>query len=228
MKLIIGASLAILMIGAGLFLFWPSEVPTTTQIKDPAPAASSSDSSSTQTAELIIGDPNARATIIEYADYKCPNCGKFHQNVGKKLRSEYVDKGLLKIIFRPFPVYADGARALVGSYCAKDQLKFTEYHDAIFEYMWVNHFRDGDYQKAIDPVLTDTVMNDLMKGIGMSPEAYDACMASKKHDKAYNETIKLAAPDEIQGTPSFIINGQKVVGPQPYSVFKTLVDIQLR
>lgn len=229
MKFIIGVIAAILIIGAGLFIFSPNEAPSTNQNNTTSPATLDPEASSAQTTELIIGDPNAKATIIEYADYKCPSCGEFHQKAGRQLRANYVDKGLLKIIFRPFPVYAiDGAQALIGSYCAKDQQKFIDYHDALFEYMWVNHFRQGDYQKAIDTVLTDVVMNGLMNNIGMNPDAYKACMDSKKHEKAYYDTIELAAPDEIQGTPSFIINGQKVVGPQPYSVFKTLVDIQLR
>ncbi|PJE65191.1 hypothetical protein COU91_03075 [Candidatus Saccharibacteria bacterium CG10_big_fil_rev_8_21_14_0_10_47_8] len=229
MKLLLSSIAAILIVSIGLFIFWPSEAPSTAQNNTTSPAVAAPETPSAQTTELIIGDPNAKATIIEYADYKCPSCGEFHQKAGKQLRANYVDKGLLKIVFRPFPVYAvDGAQALVGSYCAKDQQQFTEYHDVLFEYMWVNHFRQGDYQKAIDTVLTESVMNDLMKNIGMDPKVYKECMDSKKHDKAYYDTIDLAAPDEIQGTPSFIINGQKIVGPQPYSVFKTLVDIQLQ
>lgn len=229
MKALIISGAAILIIGIGLFILWPGVTPPTNQNSSTSQTAASSAAPPDQTSELIIGNPNAKAAIIEYADYKCPSCGEFHQKAGKQLRADYVDKGLLKIVFRPFPVYAvDGAKALVGSYCAKDQHKFTDYHDALFDYMWVNHFRHGDYQKAIDTVLTDDVMRSLMENIGMNYEEYKQCMNSKRHDKAYYDTIDLAAPDEIQGTPSFIINGQKVVGPQPYSVFKTLVDIQLR
>ncbi|MBW3568576.1 DsbA family protein [Candidatus Parcubacteria bacterium] len=228
MRFVIGTIIGILIIAAGIFIFWPDETPATTQ-NTSASTAAFPDMPSAQTTELIIGDPDAKATIIEYADYKCPSCGEFHQNAGKQLRANYVDKGLVKIIFRPFPVYAvDGAQALIGSYCALDQQKFSEYHDALFEYMWVNHFRAGDYQKAIDSVLTEKVMNDLLGKIGMDAKAYKECMDSKRHEKAYYDTIELAAPDDIQGTPSFIINDQKIVGPQPYSVFKTLVDIQLR
>lgn len=178
---------------------------------------------------LVIGNPDAKVTIIEYADYKCPECGKYHQSAGKQIRKDYIDTGLVKVVFRPYPVYSeDGAKALAGSYCANNQGKFKEYHDSIFEYMWVNHFEKGDYQKAIDPVLTDSVMGDLLKNSGINKEAYDICLASKDTRKVYDDDIDLAAPDEIQGTPSFIIGGQKIVGPQPYRVFKTLLDIQLR
>jgi len=178
---------------------------------------------------LVIGNPNAKATIIEYADYKCPECGKFFQSAGKQIRKDYVETGLVKIVFRPYPVYSeDGAKALAGSYCANNQGKFTEYHDELFEYMWSNHFQKGDYQKAIDPVLNDSVIGAILKNVGIDKATYDSCLANEDTRKAYDADIDLAAPDEIQGTPSFIIGGQKIVGPQPYTVFKTLLDIQLR
>lgn len=175
---------------------------------------------------LVIGNPDAEITIVEYADFKCPECGDFHQNTGKKLREEYINTGKAKIIFRPFPVYSqDGARALIGSYCAQEQDKFVEYHDAIFDYMWVNHFEKRDFQKAIDTVLIDQVMKPLLTEIDMSFDAYTNCLKSEKYEKAYLDAIDLAAPDEIQGTPSFIINNQKIVGSQPYNIFKTVIEI---
>jgi protein-disulfide isomerase len=180
----------------------------------------------TNFSELVIGDPEAPVTIIEYADYKCPECGKHHNDVGKRIIEDYVDTGIAKIVFRPFPVYSqDGAKALLGSYCAQDQGKFVEYHDAIFEYMWVNHFSDGDYQKAIDTVLTGDVMTGINSSIGIEEASYQSCLADVNTNNAYLKDIELAAPDEIQGTPTFIINGQKVVGPQVYNVFKTLIEI---
>jgi protein-disulfide isomerase len=176
--------------------------------------------------ELIIGDPEAPVTIIEYADYKCPECGKHHQDVGKRIIEDYVNTGIVKIVFRPFPVYSqDGARALLGSYCAQGQGKFTEYHDAIFEYMWVNHFESGDYQKAIDTVITDDVLASINSTAGIEEASFQSCLADVNTNNAYLKDIELAAPDEIQGTPTFIINGQKVVGPQVYNVFKTLIEI---
>lgn len=178
---------------------------------------------------LIIGDRDAEVSIIEYADYKCPECGKFHSSTYKQIKDEYIDTGKINIIFRPYPVYSvDGAKALAGSYCAQAQGKFEAYYDLLFSYMWENHFESGDYQKAIDPVLTDDVLAELFTSISIDKTNYDTCLVSPETETAYMDDIFLAAPDEIQGTPSFIIGGQKVVGPQPYSVFKTLLDIQLR
>ena len=179
--------------------------------------------------QLIIGNKNAPVTMIEYADYKCPTCGELHQGAYKKLREEYIDTGQVNIVFRPYPVYAeDGARALQGSYCAKEQVKFTVFHDAVFNYMWDNHFKHGDYQKAIDTVLTDSVMKGILKKIDIDYDLYDQCLKSKKYEEAYLDDIYLAAPDDIRGTPSFVIAGQTVVGVQPYEVYKKLIEIELR
>lgn len=178
---------------------------------------------------LIIGDPKAKVTIVEYADFKCPQCAEFYNSAGHEIRKNYIEPGLAKIEFRPFPVFAeDGAKALLGGYCAQEQAKFTNYHDAIFSYMWTNHFKQKDYQKAIDIVLTDPVMDQIMRQVGIDIPAFRTCLDSKKYETAYFRTIDQGSPDGIQGTPSFIINGQKIVGNQPYNVYKTLIDLAAR
>lgn len=179
--------------------------------------------------KLIIGNPNAPITIVEYADYKCPECGKFFAGVGADIRRDYVDTGKINIEFRPFPLFGqDGAKALAGSYCANEQGKFTQYHDALFSFMWNNYFKNGDYQKAIDPVLTDSTMTVLLQDIGMDKSAYDACLNSEKTMQLFEANSLQSANDEVQGTPTVIIGGEKIVGNQPYDVYKTLLDIQLQ
>lgn len=196
--------------------------------KMPVDTSSQSSSETTQIEELVIGDPNAKATIIEYADYKCPNCAKYFSGVGKKIREEYVDTKKAKIVFRPFPVFAeDGAQALIGSYCANEQGRFTEFHDEAFDYMWQNYFQYGKDEVAIENILTDEVMKKVAEKSKVDYSKYSSCLASKKYEKTYFDTIELAAPDDINGTPSFIINGQKIVGPQSFQVFKVLIDAQL-
>lgn len=178
---------------------------------------------------LVIGNANSKATIYEYSDFKCPECAKYHQDAGKKIRAEYVDTGRVKIVFRPYPVYAtDGGDLLLGSYCAQEQRKLEQYHDIFFEYMWENHFKQGDYDKAIDQVLVGEVRQKLFNEIGLNTAEFNDCMQSKRYDNAYWEDLLKSGPDEIQGTPSFIINGQKVVGTQPYPIFKTLIDLELK
>lgn len=192
--------------------------------------ATAPDKNRSQLTPLIIGDPNAKVSIIEYSDFKCPECGKFHSgDASKKIRENYVDTGKVNIIFRPYPLYAvDGAKALAGSYCAQAQGLFENYHDTLFSYMWDNYYKNGDYQKAIDPVFTEDLMELLLLQIGINPDEYFDCLENPATETAYFDDLELAGPDDIRGTPTFIIGEQTIVGPQPYNVFQTLLELELR
>lgn len=217
--------IGIVVVGLGLLLLRGSSTQSQRTINQPSTNAATSTDTANQ--GLIIGDKNAPVTIVEYADFKCPECGKFHSGVGKRIRTEYIDTGKVNIEFRPYPVWGEEAgKALAGSYCAQEQGKFQTYYDAMFAYMWDNHFKQGDYQKAIDPVFNDGVLQSIFNSIGLDKSAYDTCLANPKTRQAYDAAVNKAAPDGIQGTPTFIIGGQKVVGNQPYDVYATLLDIQ--
>lgn len=177
---------------------------------------------------LIIGDPNARVTIIEYADFKCPNCGKFHQQVGKQLRTDFIDKKLAKIEFRNVPFIASDSRpAAEGTYCANDQKKFVQYHDKVFDYMWTNYY-SKDTSKEFEDILTPDKLAELSAEAGLDKTTFAQCLASGKNKAKVDADLKKSEQDGVTGTPLIIINGQKVVGPQPYSTYKTLLGIALR
>jgi protein-disulfide isomerase len=178
---------------------------------------------------LVIGNPEAKVTMIEYADYKCPECAKFHQGAAQDIRKNYIDTGLVKIVFRPYPIFGeDAANLLAGSYCAQEQSKLLEYHDALFSYMWDNYYSTNNYNGGLTSVIMGETLNKLLAGISIDSTSFNTCVSSKKYLQAFNDDLLLSGPDEIQGTPSFIIDGQKVVGPQPYSVFSFLLDAQLK
>lgn len=177
---------------------------------------------------LIIGDPNARVTIIEYADFKCPNCGKFHQQSGKQLRTDFIDKKLAKIEFRNVPFIASDSRpAAEGTYCANDQKKFVQYHDKVFDYMWTNYY-SKDNSKEFDNILTPDKLAELSGEAGLDKATFAQCLTSGKNKDKVTADLKKSEQDGVTGTPLIIINGQKVVGPQSYSTYKTLVGIALR
>ncbi len=177
---------------------------------------------------LIIGDPSARVTIVEYADFKCPNCNKFHQQVGKQLRTDFIDRKLAKIEFRNIPFIASDSRpAAEGTYCANDQKKFVQYHDKVFEFMWTNYYRQ-DNSKEFDNILTVEKLTELAGEAGLDKTAFNQCLATAKHKSSVDSDLKKSEQDGVTGTPHIIINGKAVVGPQSYSAYKTLLEIALR
>ena len=179
------------------------------------------------TTELLIGKATAPITIIEYGDYKCPKCNELHQKAGKDIRREWVDTGKAKIIYRPYPLFGeDSGLALYASYCAAEQGKFTAYHDKMFSYMWGNYLSKGDTDATVRKLFSPEKLGELASEAGLDASALTNCTGGRTHAAAYNTAVDKAAGDSVQGTPTLIIGGQKVVGPQPYNVYKALLEVQ--
>lgn len=214
----------VLLLFAGFFIF-ADDVSTRNTGGGDAPELSGNELAEA----LVIGDLEAQATIIEYGDFKCPSCGQFHQQAGQELRSEYIDNDQLKIIFRPLAVIGpDSERAALGAYCANEQDGFTEYHDSVYDYMWDEYYRSGNYAAEFEDVLTRDVLSSLLPTSGMNANEFNDCLDSDEHLDSVEGNLANAQNDGVRGTPTFVISNQRVVGPQPFSVFKQLVDIQLQ
>lgn len=177
---------------------------------------------------LIIGDTNAPVTLVEYADFKCPQCNKFHREAGAQIRSEYIDTGKVKIEYRNFPfIGPDSGRAARGTYCANNQGVFTEYHDRVFSYVWENHYKSGNLSAEFEDVLTVDRLTSLMQDKLTDLELFKTCLEDTQYNKFIDAELLLGAADEINGTPGFVINEKSIIGPQNFTTFKTLIEIAL-
>lgn len=94
--------------------------------------------------DIILGDPNAKVTLIEYADYQCPFCSRFFTQVEPQIKKDYIDTGKVKMIYRNFAFldtdqtgqptgYKESHLSAEAAECAKDQNKFWQYHDLLFQ-----------------------------------------------------------------------------------------------
>ena len=82
----------------------------------------------------ILGDSNAPITILEWGDYQCTYCYKFHQNTLNVINEDFVKEGKVKLVFKDFPLNGpDSHLAAQASYCAEDQGKYWEYHDELYK-----------------------------------------------------------------------------------------------
>lgn len=198
----------------------PANISPGTAVR-PAPAAPAG--------ELSIGSPSAPLVIYEYTDFKCPECNKFHRAAGATLRREFIDTGRVRLVVRPYPTFGeDAGLALYGSYCALAQGRLASYHDELFDYMWRTHYGGGTYDQAARPTFTPQVLTARAAAVGLDNAAFETCLRGKTHEAAYTAALHKAAADEVQGTPTVIVGRQKVVGNQPYEVYKTLIEVALR
>lgn len=229
MKFAVFAMFAVLIVIIGAALLWPNPSTPSTDRHNSIDQRQPTKDEESGTPLLIIGQKDAPVTVVEYGDFKCPNCARFHLQTGQGIRQDYVSKDEVRIVFRNIALIGpDSERAAQGAYCANDQDKFTEYHDTVYEYMWDNYYRDGNYQAEFDDILTADLLGDLAKDQGMNLKKFLSCLSSGRYKSATQADLDSAQADGVRGTPSFIIGEEKIVGPQPYSVFQTLIDLQLQ
>jgi protein-disulfide isomerase len=186
-------------------------------------------SSTNLSPDLVIGSPNAKATIVEYADFKCPTCNRFHREAGKEVREKYLETGKAKIVFRNLPFIAEDSRtAAEGAYCANDQSKFVQYHDLLFNHIYDEYYSKGKITEGeAAPVFSADNLTQLVKQIGVDQVAFGSCLTEGKFKDAVTSDLSQSKDDGATGTPTFIISGQKLVGAQPFSVYDKLISIGL-
>jgi protein-disulfide isomerase len=178
---------------------------------------------------LLIGSETAKVRIIEYADFKCPQCARFHADAGARVRAELIASGNVALEFRNYPfIGPDSGRAARGSYCAERQDVFEQYHDTVYEYMWEEYYRDGQMEAEFQDVLTADLLVERMKPFLSDSEAFRLCLDDQAVNAFIDADLLLGADDEVNATPGFVIGGKTLIGPQSYSVINSLVDIELR
>lgn len=170
-------------------------------------------------ADIVLGKAEAPLTIVEYASFTCPHCAAFHAENLPKLKAEYIDTGKVKFIQRDVYFDAVGLWAGILARCGGDD-KYYAVSDMLF-----------DEQKAwLDAKTGDEIAANLRKigaKAGMTTEQMDACWADKQKVADLVATFqKNATADNVEGTPSFIIGGEKVAN-QPWDEMKKIIDAKL-
>ena len=130
----------------------------------------------------------------------------------KKIRDEY--QGKIRLIIKNYPYrYRDYARiAAAASLAAREQGKYWEMHDLMIER---------------SPKLDRASLISYAKELGLNTERFIKDMDSKRIDKAIEKDLQLAVKMDLYNTPTFFINGRKVVGNRPYEYLKKIVDEEL-
>ena len=168
----------------------------------------------------IKGNPKAKVKIIEFSDYECPFCGRFHPTM-EKISKEYGDKVVW--VFRHYPlesIHPDARKAAVASECATEQGgndKFWAFTDAVF----------ADQQKS----LAD--LSKVATSIGLNATAFNTCLNSSKYDELINSHIADATNSGGQGTPWTVVLNAKnkafpINGAQPYEQVKAIIEQALK
>ena len=87
-----------------------------------------------QNGSPIIGNSSAKITIVEFGDYQCTFCYKFHQSTLNTIKQDFIETGKIKLVFKDFPLNGpDSVLAAEAAYCAQDQGKYWQYHHQLYK-----------------------------------------------------------------------------------------------
>jgi protein-disulfide isomerase len=168
-----------------------------------------------------IGDENAKITVVEFADYRCPFCHKFHTETFDKIKTNFIDKGNIKYLFRDFVVndrseYKGSTQAAIASHCAAEQGKYWEYSKEIYD-----NFKPEPQQWINIDSLTTFANNVQIPDI----DKFKSCVESGKYQNIILENSVIAKDLGLTGTPAFVIlkDGKIetiIPGALPYKEFE--------
>ena len=167
----------------------------------------------------ILGNPDALITILEWGDYQCTFCYKFHQNTLDIIYEDFIKTGKVKLVFKDFPLNGpDSLLAAQAAYCAEDQEKYWQYHNELYK-NWAGEKTGWITRESLDKFAT-TVNLDLSE--------FNACLDEGKYQDKVNELHEFGKEIGIDATPSFLVfNDQKIIkirGNQPLEVFLKTFD----
>jgi protein-disulfide isomerase len=182
----------------------------------PASPAASSVAAATQVrpGDMVMGNPDAKVTIVEYASLTCPHCAAFHATSLPALKENYIDKGTVKLVFRDFPLDGLALRAAMLPHCA-GPMRYFGLLGTLFA-------RQTQWRDVQDPLLA---LAAIARQAGMSEEDFKACLA----DKAVEKTVLDSALEAdkslgVNATPTFFVNGTKYSGGLTTEQLKAIVD----
>lgn len=166
------------------------------------------------------GSADAAVTIVEYSDYQCPFCSRWVLETYPALLEQYIDTGKVRLEFRDFPldnIHPNATPAAVAARCAGEQGDYWGMHDRLFG-------NQDQWSGLADPSET---FQGYAAEMGLDTEAFLACLASGQFDEAIAQDLQAGQAAGITGTPSFLINGNLVVGAQPLAAFQQALDTLL-
>ncbi len=170
--------------------------------------------------DMALGPANASVTVTEFASMTCPHCAAFNETVFPKIKSEYIDTGKVRYVFREFPLdnVALAASTMARCVARDDAPKYFALVDILFK-----------MQKDLAGTPLSTI-NRIGKQAGFSEQAIKACVDDDPStgqkiiaDQKYAEEVL-----KVDGTPAFFINGERVRGAPLFEVFDNRIKSLLK
>lgn len=170
----------------------------------------------------VLGKDSAKITMIEFSDFECPFCKRYFDETLPQVIKDYVDRGLVKLNYRHFPLdfHPAAMPSALASECANEQGKFWEYHNKIF------NEQDKVSEKTADVITSQ--LKTWAEDLGLNTSQFNQCLNSSKYQTTVDQDLSDGKAAGVSGTPTFYINGRQLVGAQPFAAFKAIIDEELK
>ncbi|MDR1827457.1 MAG: thioredoxin domain-containing protein [Methylobacteriaceae bacterium] len=167
--------------------------------------------------DIVYGNPDAKVTVVEFSSITCSHCAAFAVDIFPRIKKDYIDTGKIKFIFRDlaFDSYAVAGYALAR--CQGND-KFPE----VVDYFFKNLGRFSDNSKPAAEILRDMAFE-----AGIPKDKFTSCLGDLKIREGLKAVRDQAGLLDVNGTPSFFINGKKHVGDYSYDTLKPILDKEL-
>jgi protein-disulfide isomerase len=171
-----------------------------------------------------LGSATAPVAIVEFSEFQCPFCRRFHDQTLAQIKEQYVDTGKVRYVFRAFPLdmHPQAKPAAIAAQCAARQDAFWKMHDALF---------------ANQPRLGPPLFEELAKSLSLDLEAFQACLKQPETAKDVEADVAYGTSVGVTGTPTFfigrlkdnrLVSPQRISGAQPLAAFASAVDALLK
>ena len=140
----------------------------------------------------ILGDADAQITILEWGDYQCTYCYRFHQSTLDVIYQDHISTGKVRLIFKDFPLNGPDSRlAAEASYCADDQGRYWQYHDEIYR-NWGGERTGWITRDSLDGFASD---------VGLNLTEFNACLDEQRHQERVEALYEFGREIGIDATP---------------------------
>ncbi len=170
---------------------------------------------------VAMGKDNAPLTLVEFSDYQCPFCRRFHEQTLARLKTQYIDTGKVRYVFRDYPldsIHPQARKASEAAHCAADQDKYWQAHDLLFE-----------NQERLQP----ENLKSYAEKLGLKTDAFNECLDKEKYKQRVQENQDDGVKAGVRGTPAFFlgksgkdgsVDGLLISGAQPFENFQQEID----
>lgn len=171
----------------------------------------------------FLGQTNAKVTVVEFSDFQCPFCKRYFEDTHDQVLKQYVDTGKIKFYYRHYPltsIHPNAQIAAEASECANEQNKFWGYHDLLFT-------NQTAWSELTGTDVTSTLTNYAGQ-LGLDTLQFGTCLNTHKYKDQVDSDLAAGNAVGVSGTPTFFVNGYRMVGAQPFASFQKVIDQELK